>query len=169
MGDRKAEGSPELRLSSPKKSIFPYFIVFFGCGFFLIWSYRWVFPSWKYAGNNVGNVSLHQSRLSGGMDFDWNGVSSNIQYLVPSSQTCPTQPILTSTSIHQITPSTSLTYHPCFNSIQCARLIVPLDWNNTEDERRVILAITRLPARVSVTDVRYGGAILVNPGELLSC
>ncbi|KAJ6006149.1 hypothetical protein N7451_004093 [Penicillium sp. IBT 35674x] len=38
-----------------------------------------------------------------------------------------------------------------------------MDWNNTSDSQ-VAVALIRLPAKVDVSDPRYGGSILVNPG-----
>ncbi|KAL5358532.1 hypothetical protein BJX96DRAFT_182966 [Aspergillus floccosus] len=68
-----------------------------------------------------------------------------------------------------IPPSTSLTFTPCFGSFECARLIVPLNWNasttdNPHDNATVALAVINRPARVPVTDPRYGGPVIINPG-----
>ncbi|KAF2416196.1 hypothetical protein EJ08DRAFT_703714 [Tothia fuscella] len=67
----------------------------------------------------------------------------------------------------QLKPSTTLQFHPCFESYECARLDVPLDWTANAQhqvEHRAAIAITKVAAKVSVTDERYGGAVLVNPG-----
>jgi hypothetical protein len=39
-----------------------------------------------------------------------------------------------------------------------------MDWNNIEAEEKVAIAIAKMPAKVHVTDPRYGDSILVNPG-----
>ncbi|GIK05392.1 hypothetical protein Aspvir_009501 [Aspergillus viridinutans] len=65
----------------------------------------------------------------------------------------------------QITPSKSLEYHDCFDGFQCARLEVPMDYHRENGHgRQMAIAIARLPAKVPVTDSRYGGAVLINPG-----
>ncbi|KAJ4388857.1 hypothetical protein N0V93_006318 [Gnomoniopsis smithogilvyi] len=67
-----------------------------------------------------------------------------------------------------ITPSRSLEYTPCFGAYQCARLSVPLNWNVSAEARdngpRAAIAIAKLPAKVPVTDPRYGGVVMLNPG-----
>ena len=68
----------------------------------------------------------------------------------------------------QITPSKKLVFHKCFGEFECGRLDVPMDWKAAPENQnaRVAIAITKLPAKVPVTDPRYGGPILVNPGSL---
>lgn len=43
---------------------------------------------------------------------------------------------------------------------------MPLDWNSTSRDvgPRAAIAVIKLPAKVSITDKRYGGAIVMNPG-----
>jgi len=63
-------------------------------------------------------------------------------------------------------PSKSLEYRDCGDGFQCARLEVQMDYNRSDGEgRKFTLAVVRLPAKVPVGDPRYGGAILINPGE----
>ena len=66
-----------------------------------------------------------------------------------------------------VEPSEELTYHACFGSFQCARLLMPLDWQAPKVSRynqTVALAIIKLPARVSILNATYGGAVITNPG-----
>ncbi|KAH9906205.1 TAP-like protein-domain-containing protein [Xylariomycetidae sp. FL2044] len=64
----------------------------------------------------------------------------------------------------EVEPSESLVFHPCYHDFQCARLSVPMNWNDTSMSDRVAIAIIKYPAKVSVTDPRYAGPILMNPG-----
>ena len=66
---------------------------------------------------------------------------------------------------HKIKPSRELVYTPCFDGFNCTRLEVPMDWNSTDpDGHRVNLAIAKLPAKVPVTDPRYGGLLWLQTG-----
>jgi pimeloyl-ACP methyl ester carboxylesterase len=91
-------------------------------------------------GNSALSSDRHQDESVSTRDFQW----SNIE------------------------PSRSLQYTPCFGSFQCARLSVPLNWNASLVEQelgpRAAVAVIRLPAKVPVTDPRYGGPVLLNPG-----
>ncbi|KAH8591025.1 hypothetical protein B0O99DRAFT_281490 [Bisporella sp. PMI_857] len=66
-----------------------------------------------------------------------------------------------------ITPSTSLVFTSCFDAYQCAYLSVPLDWNSSQHVAAgpfATIAVIKRPALVDVTDPRYAGPILFNPG-----
>ncbi|UKZ76729.1 hypothetical protein TrVFT333_004438 [Trichoderma virens FT-333] len=63
-----------------------------------------------------------------------------------------------------IVPSKQLEYHNCYDGFKCARLLVPLDWLNLEDERTVAIAIVKLPAAVPDDDPTFGGTVIFNPG-----
>lgn len=61
-----------------------------------------------------------------------------------------------------------LKYKPCYDKFECARLYVPLDWNNSSSSNNVSLAIVRLPAKVPESDPDHGGTIITNPGKIPS-
>ncbi|KAJ5108532.1 hypothetical protein N7456_005207 [Penicillium angulare] len=64
-----------------------------------------------------------------------------------------------------ITPSKQLKYHDCYDGYTCARLQVPLDWQNPENySQSVAIAIVTLPATVPNTSASFGGTVLINPG-----
>ncbi|KAI1881700.1 hypothetical protein JX265_000526 [Neoarthrinium moseri] len=63
-----------------------------------------------------------------------------------------------------ITPSRKLEYHPCYEELQCARLVVPLDWLDDTNPHTVAVAIAKLPAKVPDDDPAFGGTIFTNPG-----
>ncbi|KAF9874959.1 hypothetical protein CkaCkLH20_07653 [Colletotrichum karsti] len=64
----------------------------------------------------------------------------------------------------EIQPQEQLAYHPCFGGLQCARVSVPINWNDTSNPARAAVAVIKVPAKVPVTDPRYGGAVVLNPG-----
>ncbi|GAB7344992.1 hypothetical protein MBLNU457_3416t1 [Dothideomycetes sp. NU457] len=57
-----------------------------------------------------------------------------------------------------------LDFNPCYDTFQCSRLQVPLDYWNGTTNATVSLAIVKYPAAVPITDPRYAGPVLVNPG-----
>ena len=63
-----------------------------------------------------------------------------------------------------VVPSENLVYHNCSELFECARLLVPLDWQNSSNAHRVAVAIRKFPAKVPQSDPSYGGSIFVNPG-----
>ncbi|KAK3069936.1 hypothetical protein LTR53_011348 [Teratosphaeriaceae sp. CCFEE 6253] len=69
-----------------------------------------------------------------------------------------------------LTASPKLAYVPCYEGprfdgpFACARLALPMDYWNGTTNATIGLAVIRKPAAVPVTDKRYGGAILLNPG-----
>jgi pimeloyl-ACP methyl ester carboxylesterase len=63
-----------------------------------------------------------------------------------------------------IEPSSSLNFTTCYEDHNCAKLLVPLDWLDTENPARASLALITRPAAVKRTDPSFGGTIIVNPG-----
>jgi pimeloyl-ACP methyl ester carboxylesterase len=63
-----------------------------------------------------------------------------------------------------VEPTKDLRYRPCYDGLECARLKVPLDWQNLNNTGTVAIAIVKLPASVPQDDPMFGGTILTNPG-----
>ncbi|KAJ4147401.1 hypothetical protein LMH87_001922 [Akanthomyces muscarius] len=66
-----------------------------------------------------------------------------------------------------ITPSHDLEYHACYETFQCARLLLPLDWqdnSSSSSNATIALALIQSPASVPVDDATYAGPVLSNPG-----
>ncbi|KAJ7616533.1 TAP-like protein-domain-containing protein [Roridomyces roridus] len=66
-------------------------------------------------------------------------------------------------SWHKITPSDDLIWHDCYSGHQCARLKVPLDYENP-DGASAAIAMRRIHSVVPHDSPEYRGPILVNPG-----
>ncbi|KAK0838667.1 hypothetical protein LTR03_011845 [Friedmanniomyces endolithicus] len=66
----------------------------------------------------------------------------------------------------QITPSKHFIWHKCFGDFKCAHLRVPMDsqGGSAEANKTVDIAIVKVEATVPITDLKYGGAIVLNPG-----
>ena len=63
-----------------------------------------------------------------------------------------------------VEPTKDLRYHDCYNGYKCARLKVPLDWNDPQNNDSVAIAILTVPATVSEDDPSFGGTVITNPG-----
>ncbi|KAF6836449.1 alpha beta hydrolase fold family [Colletotrichum plurivorum] len=75
----------------------------------------------------------------------------------------PEQEPSTGWSWSSIKPSRTLEWHSCFEDgeYDCARLDLPMDWLEPSDDRRVVLAVTRIRA-TEKSD--YKGPVIFNPG-----
>ena len=62
-----------------------------------------------------------------------------------------------------IPSETELVYNDCYDGFQCARLLVPLDWQDQSSSQLISLAIIRLPATVPPSDASHSGSIIINP------
>ncbi|CZS96242.1 uncharacterized protein RCO7_04983 [Rhynchosporium graminicola] len=61
----------------------------------------------------------------------------------------------------EIAPKKHIVWHPCYEEYDCARLDVPLDWQDPSDDLRASIAMIRLNA----TDRSdYKGSLFINPG-----
>jgi hypothetical protein len=65
---------------------------------------------------------------------------------------------------NSIEASSKLRYTPCYDYLQCARLEVPLDWSDESNNNTAVIAVSKIPARVSKDDPSFGGTIVLNPG-----
>ncbi|KAK2589980.1 Dephospho-CoA kinase cab5 [Conoideocrella luteorostrata] len=65
---------------------------------------------------------------------------------------------------NSITPSRDLHYVKCYDGLECARALMPLDWLEESVDRTVTLAVVKVPAKVQTSDHRYGGTVMANPG-----
>ncbi|KAH8151117.1 uncharacterized protein LAJ45_04819 [Morchella importuna] len=63
-----------------------------------------------------------------------------------------------------VTPTSHLEYHPCWDGFECARLEVPLDWENPDNGLKAAVAIVKVPAKVDERSEEWGGPVLINPG-----
>lgn len=84
--------------------------------------------------------------------------------LVPSSVHTLVDPGAQGFHWANISTSVSLSYQKCYADYECARLVLPLDWNNVSSPNNISLAIIRLPATVPVSHPNHGGTIVLNPG-----
>lgn len=56
-----------------------------------------------------------------------------------------------------LTPTPELKYHDCYNGFRCARIALPRDWTDKENNKSVVLAVISLPATVATDDPSFGG------------
>lgn len=67
--------------------------------------------------------------------------------------------------ITQIKPSKELEWQPCYTeddpTLVCARLIVPMDYENCASNQTVTLAVIKRPAQDTEN---YLGPVFINPG-----
>ncbi|KAF8577644.1 hypothetical protein K439DRAFT_1418020 [Ramaria rubella] len=64
----------------------------------------------------------------------------------------------------QLVPNSELRWEPCNINRECAKLEVPLDYNDPTGDKATI-ALLRVKAKVSPKSKNYRGPILFNPGE----
>ncbi|KAF8876134.1 alpha/beta hydrolase fold-domain-containing protein [Infundibulicybe gibba] len=63
----------------------------------------------------------------------------------------------------QVEPSAVLAWYDCYKSLQCARLIVPLNYSDPQGATAAI-ALARIPSSIPVESPDYRGPVLLNPG-----
>ena len=69
---------------------------------------------------------------------------------------------------NSITPTPNLVYHRCYNTFECARLEVPLDYLSSkpysENASIAIIKLASDPTRFPEYGKKWGGPVLLNPG-----
>ncbi|CEJ61201.1 hypothetical protein PMG11_09739 [Penicillium brasilianum] len=120
-------------------------------------------PRWRVSRER--NVASWVYLLSGALGLLWWTLPAPRRDLDPASTPIST-PATSPFRWEDIVPSKSLEYHDYGDGFQCARLEVPMDYNQSDTTRgrTFALAVVRIPAKVSIDDPRYGGAMLINPG-----
>ena len=68
------------------------------------------------------------------------------------------------TFISQIVPSPTLEWTACYGEFSCARLSVPLDYNDVTAGNAAI-ALIKYPSVVPHNEEGYMGPVLFNPGK----
>ncbi|ESK91608.1 alpha beta hydrolase fold family [Moniliophthora roreri MCA 2997] len=63
---------------------------------------------------------------------------------------------------NSLVPTTNFTWTDCYSEFQCARLKVPLDYNDQDNGKYAAVAVIRYPS--PVVDKDYRGPIFLNPG-----
>ena len=63
-----------------------------------------------------------------------------------------------------ITTSRQIQYCPCYQVFDCARLLVPLDWQDAKRSPLIAIAIIKLAAVVAGNATNFGGTLITNPG-----
>ena len=67
-------------------------------------------------------------------------------------------------TLDTITTTANLTWLPCYERFQCARLLAPLDPDNASLPDTVSIPLVKLPARPNGANGAYQGMLLTNPG-----
>ncbi|KAH9905250.1 alpha/beta-hydrolase [Xylariomycetidae sp. FL2044] len=92
----------------------------------------------------------------------WTGVRDLTTYYHHGGQAAPLQNSDPgSWKWSDIKPSRKLQWERCYDSYDCARLDVPMDWLDPSEDNRVVIAVIRLRA-TELDD--YRGPVIFNPG-----
>ncbi|KAL6874870.1 TAP-like domain-containing protein [Trichoderma novae-zelandiae] len=118
---------------------------------------------WRY----LLPLLLEAATLSGASPLAAVRSNGTAPYPVPVPAPAPVRPPSAPQEFDwpSLVPSRQLEYRDCYGGgFQCARLLLPLDWQSAGDNRTVAVAVVRLPAAVPASDPAFGGSVFVNPG-----